>query len=432
MIVDDPLSVRLPFRPAWRVREEADGGSVFEPVSGKVSRVGEDELPAWRQRAAVDDTVVYYATRMWTGAPLLSGCASSPNRVYLEVTQRCNLSCPFCYRSAGPAAAEELDTEEWLALISSLARIGVHELRFTGGEPTSRPDILELIDAALSAGFFVTLGSNGVLTRDMVNALAARDVGRFLISLDGMPPVHDRLRGAGTFERTIDTIRRLLAAGKKVRVNLVICRENLAHLRDFVQFCCSEGVENISLIVPRAFGRAGSSTFTEVAPDAADMERVARVIGPISQETGVRLEFQYNRYHSPAKVSDDPVIHKILSCQAGTEAAFISPEGVVYACGCAAEWLSDPVRQAAVAAGSGRHATALRIWQLWQDAAVWRPFRDLGTSKAAGCLACTHYGRGCFGSCPIHALAAGGRWDAPDPMCALSGNERNEGTMEAP
>lgn len=428
MIVDRLQSSFIPpCRPLLRVREEAAGGSLFETTSGKVSRVPEDGLAAWRARAAGDARVIYYAIRQWSTRPLASGCSSSPDRIYLEVTQRCNLACPFCYRNAGSAAVEEQSTDELLDLIRSLAILGVHELRFTGGEPTTHPDILELIDTAIAAGFFVTLGTNGVLSAFMTEALSGRRLGRFLVSLDGPLAIHDALRGAGTFRRTMATVRRLLAAGKKVRINTVLCRKNLAVLRDFVALCSVEGVENISLIVPRPLGRASGAAYVSDVPDAADMEAVARIIRPLSRETGVRLEFQYNRYAMLAAVpSDDPVIHKVLSCPAGTQAAFISPEGILYACGCAAEWLNDPLRRPKVAAGCLRRANPASIWSLWQVAPVWAAFRDLKASKASGCLVCTHYGSGCFGSCPVHAFAVSGRLNAPDPMCALSGQSTPE------
>jgi len=415
----------LPGLPSMRVREEATGGSILDTASGKVVRVTEEELATWRVRAADSEGLIYYAVRSWGVEPLALGCSSSPDRIYLEVTRRCNLACPFCYRSAGHSEPEEMTTHEWLNLIRSLALIGVYELRFTGGEPTTRHDILSLIDTAIAAGFFVTLGTNGVISERMADALSERPLGRFLVSLEGLASVHDALRGTGTFDRTVGTVRRLLAAGRKVRVNTVLCRRNIAGLRDFLAFCRAEGIENVSLIVPRPLGRASHPEFIADMPGAADMEAVARFVGPLSLETGIRLEFQYNRYAaSPAAAAGDPIVRKIVSCPAGTQAGFVSPEGVLYACGCASEWLSDPVKRASVVAGDLRRASPSEVWGLWQRAMVWGSFRDLKASKAPACLSCAHYGNGCFGSCPVHALSVGGRLNSPDPMCALSGNER--------
>jgi radical SAM protein with 4Fe4S-binding SPASM domain len=155
------------------------------------------------------------------------------------------------------------------------------------------------------------------------------------------------------------------------------------------------------------------------------MEAVARLIEPLERETSVRLQFQYNR-HGPSAPGGDPVIQKILSCPAGTQAGFVSPDGTLYACGCAADWLSHPIQSALVAAGSVRDAGPTEVWDLWQRAPVWARYRDRRSSKAPACFACPHYGVGCFGSCPVHAQAANGEMNAPDPMCALSAPTTDE------
>ena len=120
MILDSPQNAVLPAtRPRLRIREEADGGSLVETATGVVSRLSEDELAAWRENAARDDGLVYYAVRNWTADKLAAGCSSSPDRIYLEVTQRCNLACTHCYRDAGNAAATSGRTARWPSPSSS-------------------------------------------------------------------------------------------------------------------------------------------------------------------------------------------------------------------------------------------------------------------------------------------------------------------------
>jgi len=140
------------------------------------------------------------------------------------VTSRCNLRCPFCFRDAGAPGPGEFDTERMTALVRTLAAIGVHELRLTGGKPTVRRDILAIIDEAVAQGLFVTLNTNGVFPAEMLADLAARKVGRYLVSLEGVRPVHEAMRGLGTFEPTMRTIDGLVAAGKRVRVNTLLAR----------------------------------------------------------------------------------------------------------------------------------------------------------------------------------------------------------------
>lgn len=71
--------------------------------------------------------------------------------VILNLTKRCNLRCVHCYAGAdGPAAANELSTDEWLRVIDELAAFGSPVALFSGGEPLMHPDIVRLARHAVS------------------------------------------------------------------------------------------------------------------------------------------------------------------------------------------------------------------------------------------------------------------------------------------
>jgi MoaA/NifB/PqqE/SkfB family radical SAM enzyme len=144
-----------------------------------------------------------------------------------------------------------------LGLIGNLSTLGVHELRITGGEPTTRPDLLELIDAAVSAGLYVSLGSNGVWPKGLAGKLISRPIGRYLISLEGDRLVNDALRGRGAFDRTLESIDQLVTAGRSVRVNTMLTRITLGHLEETAALCAAHQVRHMALIPPRPAGRAG-------------------------------------------------------------------------------------------------------------------------------------------------------------------------------
>lgn len=411
----------LPAVPiARRIREERVGGQAFDPVSGAVTEVSEEELQALRHAAAEDDSLLYFATRSWA-EELPEGCLSSPSRIYLEVTGRCNLSCVMCYRDT-TAPEGEPTTDELRSLVRRLTAIGVHEIRFTGGEPTVRPDLPALIDEALARSLYVSLGTNGVWGEGMAEELLHRSVGRYLVSLDGPEEVNDALRGPGAFARTVATVDRLVAAGRRLRVNTVITRPLLPVLPDFMQWLAGRGVRHLSLIAPRPTGRGASGQFDADRPGAAEMAVVSRLLRQRQGQTDPQVEFQYGADIGAASGQvSDPVIHKVCWCPAGREAAFISPAGWMHACGCSPGGSPDPVARAPFVAGNVRHMSAGQIHELWLQAEVWRVFRDLRLSKAPTCTRCARYGNGCFGSCPVHAHLAGGDFAAPDPLCPLHG-----------
>lgn len=419
MIIEEiPSIAPYGLRPLRRIREEVEGGQAFYPLSGKVLPLSEGELVHARSEAMTNPGILYYATRQWSDQPLAEGCCSSPNRIYLELTQMCTLSCAMCYKAAGKQAQGELDTDEMKELIGHLAIIGFHELRLTGGEPTMRSDFLQILDHALALGFYVSLGTNGVWPDHLVEQILPRPIGRFLISLKGIRPINDALRGEGAFDQALRTIDRLVAAGKSVRINTILSRSTGKHLPELAALCKAHGIRCMAVIPPRPVGRANGTSFGREMPGHAEMEKVARMIESLAQQYAVEIGFQYALYRRiTSGQRSAPVIRKVVSCPAGREAVFISPDGWFYACGCSSGWSMDPAERAPFAAGNVRSMTAKDIWQLWQCAYVWAPFRDLSSSKDSAYFRCPHYRQGCFGSCPVHAFVTSGSFSGPDPMC---------------
>src|SRR5260370_928608 len=90
--------------------------------------------------------------------------------VSLEVTRRCPLECQHCYNNLamGDLAARnrELTKEEYSAILTELADMGVIWLLFTGGEIFARKDFLEIYTCAKQKGFLITLFTNGILINE--------------------------------------------------------------------------------------------------------------------------------------------------------------------------------------------------------------------------------------------------------------------------
>src|SRR5712692_5722241 len=96
----------------------------------------------------------------------------APVDVTLEVTRRCPLECQHCYNNLamGDLAARnrELSKEEYFALLTDLADMGVIWILFTGGEIFARKDFLEIYTFAKQKGFLITLFTNGILINEKI------------------------------------------------------------------------------------------------------------------------------------------------------------------------------------------------------------------------------------------------------------------------
>jgi MoaA/NifB/PqqE/SkfB family radical SAM enzyme len=79
--------------------------------------------------------------------------------VHLEISNRCNLSCPYCY--AGAKEGKELSTEQWKYILDDLVSYGVFQVTFGGGEPTLRDDLQELALHARRGGLNLCMTTNG-------------------------------------------------------------------------------------------------------------------------------------------------------------------------------------------------------------------------------------------------------------------------------
>src|SRR4029077_418875 len=121
-----------------------------------------------------------------------------PVAVLLELTHRCPLQCPYCSNPLElDRGSTELTTEEWKKVLSELAEIGVLQVHFSGGEPTARKDLVELVQHATDVGLYSNLITSAVLlTKERVSALADAGLCHVQISFQGNEPiVADRVAG---------------------------------------------------------------------------------------------------------------------------------------------------------------------------------------------------------------------------------------------
>lgn len=151
--------------------------------------------------------------------------------VRIAVTEKCNLRCTYCMPEEGvELAAKEklLSTEEFLRVIGVLGRMGVKKVRFTGGEPLVRKDIVQLVEgAAATPGIkSVHLTTNGILFDRYAKELRAAGLTGVNISLDTLDPERfltiTRRTGLDTVMRAIDVA--LEHGFPRVKVNVVLMR----------------------------------------------------------------------------------------------------------------------------------------------------------------------------------------------------------------
>lgn len=160
-----------------------------------------------------------------------------PVLVHFEVTERCNARCGFCDYWKTPASARSGE----LSGFADAARFfNPMVITFTGGEPTLRRDLEEIIsevNRAVKVKYITLLTHGGMLTPERARKLHDAGVNQFNFSLDYLDHRHDDARGipglSSRIMATIPEMKRLGISG--IRFNTVVKRDNLSQLMPIVR-----------------------------------------------------------------------------------------------------------------------------------------------------------------------------------------------------
>jgi MoaA/NifB/PqqE/SkfB family radical SAM enzyme len=428
-------------RYRYKIRQEAKGAFVFDRIERSVFPLKEEELSlvlsANQHEEEIrelpeelrsffkppDDIDANQGPGRANFSIIKPLCASetwlvAPNRLYLELTRQCKLCCRMCYNAAGRALPNELTTHQFKALLDEMDAAGVFEVRFTGGEPTQRPDFFEILDYAIKKDFYVSLATNGVWNLKLTQEICRRQIDDVIVSLDGPEEINDWFRVGGSFKATLETIRSLKEAGfKKVRINTVISHANWQEVEPLFQICKEYDLLLIDFIHPRPFGRGATRNAKELTLNAEETLKFNRLVKRLRQKyPGVKVVMDFDLL-AERELPRHPIVPRIKACPAGREFAFVSPQGYVFPCGVAPVndiALMSPKEKELFIAGNVLETSLLEIWH---QSPVWEAFRALAKCKPEKCFSCQFWGKKCFGTCPIGAYYHAGRLNGEDPYC---------------
>lgn len=168
-------------------------------------------------------------------------------RLFVQLTNRCNLRCKHCFVESDMTKDDYLTYERIIKVVNDAVALGINRIDFTGGEVLTKPyflDVLRYLDTQpVSYNFF----SNLTLANDNVIEELAKLKGltSIITSIDYLEPKkHNKFRGGEmAFERTLHAITRLNQKNVKVIVNTMVMDDNRDSLGDLVEFFINQGVE---------------------------------------------------------------------------------------------------------------------------------------------------------------------------------------------
>jgi MoaA/NifB/PqqE/SkfB family radical SAM enzyme len=184
---------------------------------------------------------------------------TGPMKVFIGITRACDLDCPFCFARGGQYG-QQMSRQTIEGVIHQAAEMGVFEFRLTGGEPTVHPNFFDLVELIAGLGMNVSVNTHGAYNARLLQRMMESPVDDIRVSIDGPAAIHDALRGAGTFQRAVETTRQMKAAGKMVRLNTMVCRDNREMLDQMVALGEELGVP-VRFCPMRPIGRARHPEF---------------------------------------------------------------------------------------------------------------------------------------------------------------------------
>jgi len=311
----------------------------------------------------------------------------------IALTYRCQNKCIFCYASSQDRGnrQKEMTTEEVKIVIEKISKQAkVPTLSFTGGEPTLRGDIFELIKYARSLGLRVNLITNGIICGNEKFVMKLKEAGLHSaqVSLEAIDPdLHNKIvQNKGAFQATIKGLKNLIKHGIHTHTNTTLCGENIHHIYDLIDFLVDLGQEYFSMNMVIRTG--GGVENKDIFPGYTEIAKVLPSIIKYAREKGIRPV-----WYSPTPYCIfNPVEYGLgsKSCAACDGLLSVDPEGNILPCSSFSQGVGSLLKD-----------DFSKVWNT-RVALYWRKKEFI----PPGCRDCSMVNI-CGGACPLYWDAAG-------------------------
>lgn len=330
--------------------------------------------------------------------------AEAPYALLAELTHRCPLRCPYCYNPVELVRrGGELDTATWKSVFEQAAEMGVLQVHLSGGEPTARDDIEQLVEHADRAGLYTNLITSGVLADEAQLArLAAAGLAHVQISIQDSIAGHgDRVAGyAGAQQKKRALAAKVGDAGLALTINAVIHRQNIERVGDMIDLAVAMRAQRVEVANVQYYGW-GIRNRRYLMPTLEQLQVMHRRVQDKMAELEGRIVIDY--------VVPDYYARRPKACMNGWGRRFlnVTPEGKVLPCH-AAETIADMAFD---------NVCDRPLAEIWSESEAFNRFR--GTAwMPEPCSSCERREID-WGGCRCQALALTGSAANPDPVCEL-------------
>lgn len=329
--------------------------------------------------------------------------APRPYNLVAELTYRCPLRCPYCSNPVDFGAIRDgLDARTWTRIFDEAAKLGVLHVGLTGGEPSARSDLDEIVRGAANAGLYTHLVTSGrPITPERLGDLKREGLRSVQLSFqDSLEAESDRIAGTRSFAHKLAIASKTRELDLALVINVVLHRSNLERTPEIIELARELDAERLELANVQLHGWARENRGA-LLPTLEQLETAAAAVDEARRQTA-RPEILFVL---PDHWSDRP---KPCMGGWGRKTIVIAPDGMVTPC------------------HEARTLPNLEFWNAGERSLVdcWAHAPGMNTYRGEDwmsepCRSCDLRAKD-FGGCRCQAFHLTGEAAQTDPACELA------------
>ncbi len=304
--------------------------------------------------------------------------------LFLEVTSRCNARCEHCgSRCDAKEQGKEISADDLKKALKEIADCYDASsifLNVTGGEPLMRKDLFDILEYAVSLGYYWGMTSNGMLIdQEMVKKLEKANMSTVSISIDGLKDTHESFRKVpNCYEKIFEGIRLMQESPviEKVQVTTVANQKNIDELEELYQLLLDHGVQYWRIVSCDPIGRALDNN--QILLDKKGFQRLFDFMQE-KQKEGKMTEITYGCSHYLGPKLEGVLRHNYFMCYTGIFVGSILSNGDIYVC-------PNVPRRKELIQGNIKTDSFVDVWENG-----YQFFRDPNRTACSGCKKCKHW-----------------------------------------